>query len=364
MVVAQIPPTCHLVLSASKVRVAAKSESPLRKKEMMEIEESKDSEKIVKGPEDEGPTTEDEYPTTKDKDPAVEDEGLTARVEGPEEEDAIPVGSIRQLRICGLTGSGSAPESGRPGRVSVFRQPTLTTWTDPEDGQGQLGRRFSHRVLALEAWAGQTNAQRAALWHAISDVKGRAPIEVTELQSSPDARAIFLRISFEHIWLGQFHLRCRQGLSSSKAGVAAILISALLNDAKDEGPTAEDEDPAAKDEDPTVEDKGLTAGVEGPDMDDEGYGLDNESRSIDDEVHSVESDGCSLEEEEVVPGGQQQAALVVGTTVSAPLGLSYGALRHCELELEEGDVYCMFEVGHGVWWATRVQDRDQSPVEP
>ncbi|GJT92856.1 hypothetical protein Tco_1081701 [Tanacetum coccineum] len=31
-------------------------------------------------------------------------------------------------------GSGSAPESERPERVSSSRQPTLTTWTDPEDG--------------------------------------------------------------------------------------------------------------------------------------------------------------------------------------------------------------------------------------
>ncbi|GKF96998.1 hypothetical protein Tco_0292819, partial [Tanacetum coccineum] len=31
-------------------------------------------------------------------------------------------------------GSGSAPESERPERVSASRQPTLTTWTDPEDG--------------------------------------------------------------------------------------------------------------------------------------------------------------------------------------------------------------------------------------
>ncbi|GKG34401.1 hypothetical protein Tco_0437097, partial [Tanacetum coccineum] len=28
------------------------------------------------------------------------------------------------------------------------------------------------RVLTLEAWAGQTDAQRAALWHAINDVQG------------------------------------------------------------------------------------------------------------------------------------------------------------------------------------------------
>ncbi|GJU34070.1 hypothetical protein Tco_1182424 [Tanacetum coccineum] len=99
----------------------------------------------------------------------------------------------------------------------------------------------------------------------------------------------------------------------------------MSEDAKDEGPTVEDEDPAAEDE-------GLTAGVEGPD----------------DEGHSVESDGFGLEEEEeAVPGGQQQAAPVVGTTVSAPLGLGYGALRHRELALEEGDVYYMFEVGQG-----------------
>ncbi|GKE34926.1 hypothetical protein Tco_1454248, partial [Tanacetum coccineum] len=90
--------------------------------------------------------------------------------------------------------------------------------------------------------------------------------------------------------------------------------SELVED-KDEGPTAEDEDPAAGDE-------GLTARVKGLDTDDESYGLDDEIRGLDDEGHSVESDGLSLEEEEeAIPGGQQQVALVVGTAVSAPLGL-------------------------------------------
>ncbi|GJZ71813.1 hypothetical protein Tco_0635664 [Tanacetum coccineum] len=120
--------------------------------------------------------------------------------------------------------------------------------------------------------------------------------------------------------------------------------NSVSEEAEDEGPTVEDEDPAAEDE-------GLTAGVESPGMDDEGYGLDDEghgrddeSRGIDDEGHSVESDGLGLEEEEEdVPGGQQQAALVVGTTVSAPLGLGYGALRHRELALEESNVYSTFE---------------------
>ncbi|GJY43191.1 hypothetical protein Tco_0431404 [Tanacetum coccineum] len=109
--------------------------------------------------------------------------------------------------------------------------------------------------------------------------------------------------------------------------------------AKDEGPTAEDEDPAAEDE-------GLTVRVEGPGMDDEGYGLDDKSRGIDDEGHGAESNRLGLEEEEeVVPEGQQQAAPVVGRTVSAPLGLGYEALRRRELALEEGDIYNTFEVG-------------------
>ncbi|GJT97184.1 hypothetical protein Tco_1092702 [Tanacetum coccineum] len=104
---------------------------------------------------------------------------------------------------------------------------------------------------------------------------------------------------------------------------------------------------SVEDEDPAAEDEGLTARVEGLGMDDEGYGLDDESRGIDGEGHSVESDGPSLEEEEAVPGGQQQAASVVGTIVSAPLGLGYGALRCRELALEEGDVYNTFEVRQG-----------------
>ncbi|GKB37908.1 hypothetical protein Tco_0882850, partial [Tanacetum coccineum] len=95
----------------------------------------------------------------------------------------------------------------------------------------------------------------------------------------------------------------------------------MSEDAEDEGPTAEDENPA-------VEDKGVTARVEGPGMDDEGYGLDDKSRGIDDDGHTVESDRLGLEEdEEAVPRGQQQAAPVIGMTMSSPLGLGYRALR-------------------------------------
>ncbi|GKE04205.1 hypothetical protein Tco_1396223, partial [Tanacetum coccineum] len=123
--------------------------------------------------------------------------------------------------------------------------------------------------------------------------------------------------------------------------------SELVEDSKDD----DDEE----DEDPVAEDEGLTARVKGPGMDGESYGLDSESygmddesRSLDDEGHSIESDGLDLEEEEEdVPGGQQQAASIVGIAVSAPLGLGYGALRCRELALEDDDVYSTFEVENG-----------------
>ncbi|GKE17211.1 hypothetical protein Tco_1424788, partial [Tanacetum coccineum] len=115
----------------------------------------------------------------------------------------------------------------------------------------------------------------------------------------------------------------------------------VSEDAEDKGPNVEDEDPAARDE-------GLAAGDEGPGMGVKSHGLDDESCGLDDEGHSVESDGLGLgEEEEVVPEGQQQAASVMGTAVSAPLGLGYGALRRRELALEEDHVYSTFEIGQG-----------------
>ncbi|GJV86025.1 hypothetical protein Tco_1525923 [Tanacetum coccineum] len=158
-------------LSASMADVAAMSESALYKSEEdddeedEEIDESMDSDSVSEDAEDEGPTTEDE-------DPATEDEGLTAGVEGPgmhnegygldderhgkddesrgideghsvesdglslkeEEEEAVPRGQQQAAPVVGTADSGSAPESKRHERVSAFRQPTLTTWIDPEDG--------------------------------------------------------------------------------------------------------------------------------------------------------------------------------------------------------------------------------------
>ncbi|GJS80974.1 hypothetical protein Tco_0747515 [Tanacetum coccineum] len=98
---------------------------------------------------------------------------------------------------------------------------------------------------------------------------------------------------------------------------------------------------------------GLAARVEGLGPDVENYGLDDEGRGLYDEGHSVESHGLGLEEEEeAVLGGQQEASLVVGTAVSAPLGLGYGALRRQELALEEDHVYSTFETLSSLEWTS------------
>ncbi|GKF00835.1 hypothetical protein Tco_0027758 [Tanacetum coccineum] len=175
----RVLPTMSSGLSASMAEVAAMSEFVFLEdseedddeEDEEEIQESLDSDSVSEDTEDEGPTAEDE-------DPAAGDEGLAAGVERPgmddesygldneshgmddesrglddeshsvesdglglEEEKAVPGGSAAGRFDCGdncerafrTWGSGSASESERPERVSASRQPTLTTWTDPED---------------------------------------------------------------------------------------------------------------------------------------------------------------------------------------------------------------------------------------
>ncbi|GJT18713.1 hypothetical protein Tco_0877419 [Tanacetum coccineum] len=130
-----------------------------------EIEDSIDSDSLSENVEDEGPTVEDE-------DPAVEDEGLTVRVEGPgiDDEsyglDSESHGMVDESR--GLDDEGHSVksdgldleeeeaihgESERPERMSASRQPTLTTWTDPEDGsqvEMQGGLIHDHKIRLEE----------------------------------------------------------------------------------------------------------------------------------------------------------------------------------------------------------------------
>ncbi|GKA10444.1 hypothetical protein Tco_0689877 [Tanacetum coccineum] len=179
-----------------------------------EIEESMDSDSVSEDAEDEGPTAEDE-------DPAAEDEGLTAGVEGPgmddegyglddESRDFADEVHVLEVRRLGVSVIGTEYDENVESLGGLIRDhavrleelsPALFKRYDRDIGElftrsGVVRDEiFSHRyqfrsleykqervamtfraiwrpVLALEAWAGQMDAQRAALWHAINDVQG------------------------------------------------------------------------------------------------------------------------------------------------------------------------------------------------
>nr|GEV91709.1 hypothetical protein [Tanacetum cinerariifolium] len=131
--------------SASIAEVAAMSDSVFRKRFRSSYESSPSVSPpdLPFGCED----AEDEGPTAEDKDPTAGDESLAAGVEGQEEEEAVPGGSATGSSGCGDScnrafrtwGPGSTLESERPEGVSAFRQPTLTTWMDPEDSIVYIG---------------------------------------------------------------------------------------------------------------------------------------------------------------------------------------------------------------------------------
>nr|GEW06031.1 putative reverse transcriptase domain-containing protein [Tanacetum cinerariifolium] len=97
-----------------------------------EVEESSNSDSETEDAEDEGPTVED-------KDTATGDEDLAAGDKGPgygalrHREIALGEGRMPNIFEVGQS-SGCVPEPKRPERVSAFKQPTLTTWIDPESG--------------------------------------------------------------------------------------------------------------------------------------------------------------------------------------------------------------------------------------
>ncbi|GKC04920.1 hypothetical protein Tco_0996530 [Tanacetum coccineum] len=108
-------------------------------------------------------------------------------------------------------------------------------------------------------------------------------------------------------------------LSASISEVAAMSDSAFRK--RGQGPTTGDEGPTAGDEGLAVEDRD-------PDM-------------------RVESLG--LVGDEVVPEGQQQAALVVEIAVGEPLGFAYRALRRRERASREGQMPNVFEPTLTTW---------------
>ncbi|GKC90667.1 hypothetical protein Tco_1151316 [Tanacetum coccineum] len=141
-----------------------------------------------------------------------------------------------------------------------------------------------------------------------------------EMSSGLSAGMAEMEAMSESAFRKRFRSSCESSLSVSPPDLPSRKsycgTSELVED-NEEDDDEEDEEIKEKDENPATEDEGLTARVEDPGMDDEDYGLDDEICGIDDEGYSVESDGLGLEEEEeeAVPGGQQQATPVVRTTV-------------------------------------------------
>ncbi|GJW13042.1 hypothetical protein Tco_0017175 [Tanacetum coccineum] len=199
----RVPPAMSPGLSASIAEVAAMSDSAFRKRFRSSYESSPSSsppdlpsrkrsrgsfelvEDDEEDEEEEDEEVEESLDSDRDEGLAAGDEGLGMRVKslGLGGDTAVPEGQqraapvvettvgeplglgyreLRHREIASREGqmsnvfevgqvSGSVPEPERPERVSALRQLTLTTWIDPEDGQ--------------------KDAQRAALWHAISDTQ-------------------------------------------------------------------------------------------------------------------------------------------------------------------------------------------------
>ncbi|GKE45271.1 hypothetical protein Tco_1472555, partial [Tanacetum coccineum] len=131
-------------LSASIAEVAAMSEFAFRKRFRSSYESSpfmsppylpsrkryQGASKLVEDSEED-----EEIEESLDSD-SVDDEGYGVESDGLGLEEAIPEALEEDQVYCTFEvgqGSGSAPESERPERVSAFRQPTHTTWIDPED---------------------------------------------------------------------------------------------------------------------------------------------------------------------------------------------------------------------------------------
>ncbi|GJX89378.1 hypothetical protein Tco_0341392 [Tanacetum coccineum] len=111
----------------------------------------------------------------------------------------------------------------------------------------------------------------------------------------------------------------------------------LILDTDSEGDELGEED--KKDESSDAGDERESQG-----LDDEGRGLGDEDHGLDYESQGLEDEELGLEEEEVIPEGPQQVVPVVGTAVSEPFGLGYGALRRRELAVGEDQAPSTFEI--------------------
>nr|GEZ35049.1 hypothetical protein [Tanacetum cinerariifolium] len=148
----RVPPMMSPGLSAVKKRYRGTFKLILGtdSEEDEEVKESSEYDSESEDVEDKDPTAEDEDPAVEDEDDeshGLDDESYGIDGEGYDiKSDGLGLGEEEADRELKLEedhvyspfevgqGSGSTPKPERSERVSTFRQPTLTTWTDLEDG--------------------------------------------------------------------------------------------------------------------------------------------------------------------------------------------------------------------------------------
>ncbi|GKA32006.1 hypothetical protein Tco_0718373, partial [Tanacetum coccineum] len=228
--VVRVPPAMSPGLSANMARVEAMSESAFLEDDEEEEEDEEEDEETEERLDFDSVSedADDEDPTTKDEDPATGYKGLAAGDKGPgmgvesrssddethglddeghsiesdglglgEEEEAVLEGQQRAVLVVGATGGLIRDHTIRleelsPALFKRYNRDKGELFTrsgavrDEIFTQRYQFRSLEHEqervtvtfgalwrpVLALESWAGQTDAHRAALWHVISDTQG------------------------------------------------------------------------------------------------------------------------------------------------------------------------------------------------
>ncbi|GKC79708.1 hypothetical protein Tco_1130482 [Tanacetum coccineum] len=133
----------RMVVRVPRVMSPSLSASIAEEDEDEEVEESSDFDSESEDGENEGPNPEDDGPTTGDDGLAAGDESPGMRVESL----GFKGGEGGELRVSSIapfmetTGPGFSDqyqEPERPEEMSALRQPTLTTWINPEDGRAYI----------------------------------------------------------------------------------------------------------------------------------------------------------------------------------------------------------------------------------
>nr|GEU74044.1 hypothetical protein [Tanacetum cinerariifolium] len=165
--------------------------------------------------------------------------------------------------------SGSAPEPERSERVSAFRQPTLTTWTDPEDASFIVPSPISSPRIPLTVplpVASFTTAETEGFL-----TKLGARVEMIDLER-------FKANNDETFLYGSVIKVTSELVEDDEEEEDKEMEESLDSDSESEG--ADDEGLTVEDEGLAVGDEGLAAGDEGPYMRVESLGLGGDEAGV------------------------------------------------------------------------------------